>query len=49
MIRFSQETREALLYGQLQEGLRPDLMQNPPVSGALTYQELCMVARNEEQ
>jgi hypothetical protein len=46
---FNQETREALLYGQLHEGLRPDLMQNSTVSGALTYQELCMAARNEEQ
>ena len=45
----SQETREAFLYGQLQEGLRIDLMRNPSVSGALAYKELCMVARNEEQ
>ena len=45
----SQETREAFLYGQLQDGLHPELMQNPSVSGALTYQELCMAARNEEK
>ena len=46
---FSQETREALLYGQLQEGLCPDLMQNSTVAGASTYKSLCMAAQNEEQ
>ena len=45
----SVETRDVLLYGQLQDGLKPDLMHNPAVSGALTYQELCMAARNEER
>ncbi len=45
----SQETREAFLYGQLQEGLRNDIMQSPVVSGALAYHELCMAARNEEK
>ena len=45
----SQETREAFLYGQLQEGLRNDIMQSPAVSGALAYHELCMAARNEEK
>ena len=44
----SKETREAVLYGQLHDGLRSDLMHNPAVSGALTYKELCMGARNEE-
>ena len=43
------ETRDTFLYGQLQDGLCPDLMHNPAVSGALTYKELCMAARNEEQ
>jgi len=43
------ETREALLYGQMQDGLHSELMQNPAVSGALSYQELCMAARNEEK
>ena len=47
--RLSAETREAFLYSQLQEGLRTDFMQNPSVSGALTYKTLCMAARNEEQ
>ena len=45
----SRDTREAFLYGQLQDGLHPELMYNPSVSGALTYQELCMAARNEEK
>ena len=45
----SRETREAFLYGQLQDGLHPELMQNPSVSGAMNYQELCMAARNDEQ
>ena len=45
----SWDTREAFLYGQLQDGLHPELMYNPSVSGALTYQELCMAARNEEK
>ena len=45
----SKETRQSFLYGQLQEGLRHDLMQNAAVSGALTYTELIMAAKNEEQ
>ena len=44
-----QETKEAFLYSQLQDGLRTDLMQNPSVSGALAYKELCMAARNKEK
>ena len=45
----SRDTREAFLYGQLQDGLHPELMHNPSVSGALTYQKLCMAARNEKE
>ena len=45
----AKETREAFLYGQLQEGLRMDVLRNPAVSGALTYRELIMAAKNEEQ
>ena len=45
----SSETRETLLYGQLQEGLRLQLMRGPAVSGARNYQELCVAARNEEK
>lgn len=45
----SLETRETLLHGQLQEGLRHYLMRAPAVSGALTYKEMCMAANNEEK
>ena len=45
----SKETCQSFLYGQLQEGLRHDLMQNAAVSGALTYTELIMAAKNEKQ
>ena len=44
----STETRSALLQGQLQEGLRYALVTAPAVSGARTYQELCIAAKNEE-
>ena len=43
------ETRDALLYAQLQEGLRYDLMKAPAVSGALNYQALCVAAKSEER
>ena len=43
------DTRETLLHGQLQEGLRYELMRAPAVSGAQTYKELCLAARNEEK
>ena len=45
----SLETRQTLLHGQLQEGLRYNLMKAPAVSGAQTYSELCMAAKNEEK
>ena len=35
--RLSNETREMLLYGQLQEGLLLTLMESPAVSGAQDY------------
>jgi hypothetical protein len=41
----SQETREALLYSQMQEGL----MESPAVSGATNYKQLCLSARTEEK
>ena len=47
--KLSPETRGAFLYGQLQEGLRHQLMRSPSVSGALTYKELVMAAKNEEK
>ena len=42
----SRETRSALLYAQLQEGLMYELMKAPAVSGAQKYDELCVAARN---
>ena len=45
----STETRDTLLYCQLQEGLRYELMKAPAVSGATKYQELCIAAKNEEK
>ena len=43
------ETKDALLHGQLQEGLRQHLMEAPAVSGASTYTMLCHAAKNEER
>ena len=43
------DTRDTLLHGQLQEGLRFELMRAPSVSGAQNYKELCVAARNEEK
>ena len=45
----SLETTQTLLHGQLQEGLRYNLMKAPAVSGAQTYPELCIAAKNEEK
>ena len=45
----STETRDTLLHGQLQDALKHELMQAPAVSGAQTYQELCLAARNEQK
>ena len=45
----SVETRETILYSQLQEGLHYDLMKSPAVSGAQNYKELCLAAKNEEK
>lgn len=44
----STETREAILYGQMQKDLRWELM-SPNVSGAMAYKELCVAAKGEEQ
>ena len=43
------ETRAALLNGQLQEGLRQQLMEAPAVSGASSYSMVCHAAKNEER
>ena len=45
----SEETRGILLHGQLQEGLRYDIMKAPAVSGSHRYRELCLASRNEEK
>ena len=44
-----QKTRNVLLHGQLQDGLRYEIMKAPAVSGAQTYSELCLASRNEEK
>ena len=44
--QLSNETREMLLYGQLQEGLLYTLMESP---GAQNYKELCLAAKREER
>ena len=40
----TQETKEVFLFGQLQDGLCPDIRQNLSVSGALMYKELGTVS-----
>ena len=43
------EAQEALLHGQLQEGLKFELMRSPLVSGAQSYNALCLAAKNKEK
>ena len=38
-----------MLYGQLQEGLHLGILRSASVSGVMSYKELCMAAKNEEQ
>ena len=45
----SSETRDTLLHGQLQEGLKQEIMSASAVSGAQKYKELCLAAKNEER
>jgi len=45
----SKDTHEVLLYGQLQEGLRYEIIKSPAVSGAISYKGLCTAAQNEEK
>ena len=47
--RESHETRDTLLHGQLQEGLKHDILKGPAVSGAQSYKNLCLAAKNEEK
>lgn len=42
------ETRDALLFSQLQEGFKYGLMESPAVSGATSYQSLCIAAKSEK-
>ena len=43
------EARDALLYGQLHEGLRYEIMRAPGVSGVDSYNALCIAAKSEER
>ena len=44
------EIRDVLLYGRLQDGLQTDLVSKAQViSGAQSYKELCIAAKNEER
>ena len=45
--RMSSEMKEAILYGQLQEGLSLELFWGPAVLGALGYKELCVAAKGK--
>ena len=45
----SAETRDVLLYGQLQEGLSYVVMESPSVSGFQNYKELCIAEKKEER
>ena len=42
------ETRDALVYGQLYEGLNFEKMRSPAVSGSQSFRELCTAAKGEE-
>lgn len=43
------EMQDTLLYGQLMEGLKYELVRGPSVSGAQTYKELCTATNSEER
>ena len=43
------ETRAVLLFEQMLNGLKDELMAAPAVSGAQSYDQLCLSARNEEK
>ena len=43
------ETRETMLYSQLQEGLLLSIVRSPSVSGCQTYKQLCISAKQEEK
>ena len=43
------ETKDALMYGQLYEGLRINIVRRPAVSGSQGYKQLCVSAKAEER
>ena len=45
----AEETRQRLLQGQLQEGLKDEILKSPTVLGSLDYNALCLAAKNEER
>ena len=45
----SSETHAILLHGQLQDGLKQELMRAPPLSDARGYKEICLAAWNKEK
>ena len=45
----SKETRDTLLFAQLQDGLRYELVRASAVSGALSHEQLCISAKGEER
>ena len=47
--KLSKETKDTMLYGQLQERLQLSIIRSPSVSGALACKELCMAAKHEEK
>ena len=47
--KLGKETKETMFYGQLQEGLHLGILRSTSVSGAMSYKELYMAAKSEEQ
>lgn len=47
--KLTTETRDAFLYSQLQAGLKLSLMESPVVYRSLSYKQLCVAAKQEEQ
>ncbi len=43
------DTRDVLLFSQLQESLKYSLMESSAVSGATSYHALCVAAKSEER
>ena len=49
--KLGKKTKETMLYGQLQEGLHLGILhvRSPRALGAMSFKELCMATKNEEQ